>query len=612
MIEQILRAAGQTGYDFRATANPADPLAHLFDERVAYYKVKWAVADVLKPSSILEIGVRYGYSAAAFLDASPGSRYLGIDLDADTFGGVKGAIDWAREITRGSSAEFLVADTQSLDRLPGGVYDLIHVDGQQDGDGSWHDLELALKQARFILLDGFLWTPTNYQAASQFLYRYADLLDYYAVIPGYAGELLIKVSERATVRSGAAGGVGTSLDLRGEYTSDYYLRDCGGFDSYKRTGGKALEDARLQAVAAIAEMRPRGRVLELGCGRGELTHDFAWRGYRVTAVDYSPSAIELARRCFEGEEALARNVDFRIDDVCTVPLDGPYDLATASDVIEHLTPQEVDTLYERVSRSLLPDGLFVVHTFPNLWYYRYEYPRRRRVAASVGAYLPPEPRSRYELLMHINEQSPRVLNRQLRRHFEHVIVWFANPYAGDACGSLREGVGRRALREAPDLFAVASHRPIDRRHLKGRLRSDPLPPTRPGEVELSVVDSPGAAEAGTEFEARVRLVNRSEHVLSTCSPNPTHLSYHWLEGDPPRALIFNGLRSSIRPALGPGEEGLFVVKVATPEVPGRYVLRLTLVQELVRWFDQDPTWLASDVIVAIGQGGTLGRGGASR
>ena len=101
MLDQIIELARTTNYDFRVTACPDDPLKHLFGEWVEYYRLKWAIARALQPRSILEIGVRYGYSAAAFLNACPRGHYLGIDLDSNTYGGVQGAIRWAQEITRG-------------------------------------------------------------------------------------------------------------------------------------------------------------------------------------------------------------------------------------------------------------------------------------------------------------------------------------------------------------------------------------------------------------------------------------------------------------------------------------------------------------------------------
>ena len=432
MYESIIEAYKLAKYDFRQTANPKDPLAHLFEEWIDYYKLKWSIAHVLKPASILEIGVRFGYSAVAFLEGCPSAKYVGIDLDTDSFGGVKGAINWAKKITQPFNSEFIVADTQTMEHFPGDVYDLIHVDGQQDGDGSFHDLELAFKQAKYVLVDGYFWTRQNFLAVSDFLFKNYYLFDWYSIIPGYAGELIIKISDdylklgdRETEKKIEK--PRSSLEIRQTYTNEYLMQDCGGFEAYKINKGKVLQDPRLMAVASISSCKNSGSLLDLGCGRGELSYHFANQGFSVTSIDYSQNAIELAQKCFDGDEHLKENVEFICNDICSVELSGKYDLAIASDVIEHLSFAEVDTLYKKVSEYLNNDGLFVLHTFPNYWYYKYHYSRQRKIAASVGAYLSPEPRSRYELLMHINEQSPRVLKKQLSEHFEHICLWFGDP-----------------------------------------------------------------------------------------------------------------------------------------------------------------------------------------
>jgi hypothetical protein len=95
VIYKIIQISKTTTYDFRIYANPNDELSHLFPEWVDYYKLKYSIAQAIQPKSILEIGVRYGYSARSFLEACPMAHYLGIDNDSDSFGGSKGAINWA-------------------------------------------------------------------------------------------------------------------------------------------------------------------------------------------------------------------------------------------------------------------------------------------------------------------------------------------------------------------------------------------------------------------------------------------------------------------------------------------------------------------------------------
>ena len=71
-----------------ACAEPADV------ERI--YGEKYRIANLLRPESVLEIGVRAGYTAAMFLLAGA-RRYIGLDA-TDTWGGTPGAVDFARQM----------------------------------------------------------------------------------------------------------------------------------------------------------------------------------------------------------------------------------------------------------------------------------------------------------------------------------------------------------------------------------------------------------------------------------------------------------------------------------------------------------------------------------
>ena len=601
MLDSICRIAMEAQYDFRGTAYPDDPMKERFPEWVSYYQTKWAIARVLEPKSILEIGVRFGYSAAAFLNGFPSAEYLGIDLDADSFGGTRGAIEWAKKITGLFRASFLIADSQRMDRFPGDVYDLIHVDGQQDGDGTFHDMQLAAKQGRYILADGYFWTRQNFSALTEFLYQFRDQIQYYGVIPGYAGELLIRMRDASPMRceDGHEPQNTNSLTLRNMYTSQYYLEDCGGYVQYRENQGKRLEDARLMGVAAITGLKGEGRALDIGCGRGELAHYFAQEGFEVTAIDYSKDAIELTEKSFEGEPQLRRRVEVICSDVCTAKLSGKYDVMVAADLIEHLSPRELETLYARLADHLARKGVLIVHTFPNKWYYEYEYGRKRRIAASVGAYLSPQPRSRYEQLMHINEQSPRVLKKSLERHFSHVLLWFARPE--EPAGSLTSRLSHRELGAMPDLFAVASHSSFKREQVIALLQTHPVENLKPRDLRFSVGPVSGKQQTGAYFQIRVSISNASGTLLGGFLPNPFRLSYHWMDATASNHVVYDGLRTNLFPALRPGRVREYIATVQAPERPGRYVLRMTLVQEFVRWFDNPPFSLWEDVSVEIAE-----------
>ena len=580
MLEEILHRFATSSWDFRSIACPEDPLADRWPEWVPYYRMKAAIAAALQPSSICEIGVRYGYSAAAFLHGAPAARYLGIDLDAASSDQTPGTFAWARRILPDGQSTFTVGDTQRMSRLPGGVYDLVHVYGQQDGDGTWHDLTLAAAQARWILLDGYFWSRVNMLAASEWLLRNRDVVAWSGMIPDYGGELLVKL--RPTALADAASEERDSAAVAHCYTAPYYLEDCGGYDSFRRHGGRRLDDPRLRALAALADVGPGGRVLDVGCGRGELTYHFAQRGCHVTAVDYAAEAIALARACFAADDPALARVRFVQGDVNTVALDGPYDVVVAADVIEHLADHELERLYARLAGVLAPGGRVVVHTFPNAWHYRYDYPRARRRAAAAGGWLPPDPRTRFERLMHLNEQSPQMLRRALARHFPSVALWFGDPT--DPAGTLARRATIDGMRTATDLFAVASAAPVERGELRGRLRMEPLPRAAAPGLHLALVACPDAVTPPHPITLRLRVENRTGAVLTSFPPAQIHLSYHWLAPSGAMA-VFEGRRTPILPPLASGQSAEYAVDVAGPPAPGEWLLQITAVQEGHYWFE---------------------------
>lgn len=86
-------------------------------------------------------------------------------------------------------------------------------------------------------------------------------------------------------------------------------------------------EALLARVLAIAEVE-RPRVLDLGCGTGEVARRLAPHASHVTAVDHSLPMIETARGLPGGA---APNLEWIASPVEHVALDDPYDLALAAE-----------------------------------------------------------------------------------------------------------------------------------------------------------------------------------------------------------------------------------------------------------------------------------------
>jgi 2-polyprenyl-3-methyl-5-hydroxy-6-metoxy-1,4-benzoquinol methylase len=577
ILDKIMRISKVTTYDFRMYANPTDELSHLFQEWVDYYKLKYSIAQAIQPKSILEIGVRYGYSARAFLEACPMAHYLGIDNDSDSFGGSKGAINWASQITEGFKASFHLGDSQSMVVLPGENYDLVHIDGQQDGDGTYHDLLLALEKSGFILLDGYMWSEQNMLSATYFLRKYGKLIDYALFIPGYAGELLIKPN--ALAREFFEAKRTDSVNLSKFYDDEYYLHDCGGYDVFTQTNGQSL-DGRLSVVFDLVASKPDDMVLDVGFGRGELAYSLAGTGANVLAIDYSESAIEIANNTY-ASYLDGRKLKFALQDVCEFGADHQFDKIVASDVIEHVNQDSIGIVYAKISQILKPNGVFVIHTAPNLWYYQYTQRRKRRIAKEIGMWVPKDPRSLYEELMHINEQTPACLKRELKKYFSYVEVWTANP--SNPADHLQRSVTKAELCLANSIYAVASNTEISRNNIVALLTQEKLSKT---ESSIQIICNTNKLEVRPKqvIQVPVTLYNRGTKRLSSMPPYPVYISYHWYDGAG-NILLWDGIRTPIRPGLRENASREFTVTIEAPEQSGSYILGITLVQEGCFWFD---------------------------
>jgi SAM-dependent methyltransferase len=111
-------------------------------------------------------------------------------------------------------------------------------------------------------------------------------------------------------------------------------------------------NAPQMAFDAVAEASP-GRVLEVGCGPGELAARIKEElGADVAAIDISPRMVELAR---------GRGVHARVGDVLDLPFAaGEFDCAVAAWMLYHVP--DVDRALGELARVLRPGGRLVAVT----------------------------------------------------------------------------------------------------------------------------------------------------------------------------------------------------------------------------------------------------------
>lgn len=135
--------------------------------------------------------------------------------------------------------------------------------------------------------------------------------------------------------------------VRWEYASEERLEK-------RNTMNRQLIDgvnAEEVAFEAVQEFAP-SRVLEVGCGAGELAGRLHELGIEVVAIDTSQRMVDLTR---------ARGVQAQVADVQDLPFeDGSFDCVVAGWVLYHVV--ERATAIHECARVLRPGGRFVVPT----------------------------------------------------------------------------------------------------------------------------------------------------------------------------------------------------------------------------------------------------------
>jgi hypothetical protein len=180
----------------------------------------------------------------------------------------------------------------------------------------------------------------------------------------------------------------------------------------------------------------------------------------------------------------------------------------------------------------------------------------------------------YEAAMDAHRNSERVDGRQLTcavAQFLQTIAPFANTFFLAECLAPVE----RALRTSEGKL----------RRLSETLGMKRMEHAELSRLKLELVTCAAEVEPGQCGQAVVRVYNGSQSAICSLGEFPIHLSLHWYDQNG-TLVLFEGSRSELFPPLLPGQSYSYSVQFAAPPTPGKYILRLTLVQEAVIWLDE--------------------------
>lgn len=241
------------------------------------------------------------------------------------------------------------------------------------------------------------------------------------------------------------------------YDREYFLSDtCEGADEFH--DGKGLSKIKARQVAHLRP-GPGVRVLDAGCGRGEVLLACARAGATVAGIDYAEAAVEISRDTL----AEVPGADVRQGDISRLPWpDGSFDRVLSGDVIEHLDPEVGEAMLAEALRVLAPGGWLVLHTAPNLLFLKVTWPVARWPLIAAGHRAAVDRLESWVAASkryHVNEQSLHGLRRSLRRAgFDDPTVWIDANIVRDGSHHTTAGLERSWMIKAGQ--RAAALRPV--------------------------------------------------------------------------------------------------------------------------------------------------------
>lgn len=202
-------------------------------------------------------------------------------------------------------------------------------------------------------------------------------------------------------------------------------------------------------MLALADIKGGDKILDVGCGRGELVLHGGLHGALAFGVESSQAAIEICRktrRIWENKNpGISQNAHFIKTRGAKFPFkEDSFDTIWLSDIVEHLDPNTLSTMLDEIFRVSKKTGRILIHTSPNKYYISIggrlmallfrilkilrlpSYRNQQNIPWNIRKTLP----EGLQLNIHINEQSRHSLIRYLKKSgFSIKNIWFElNPH----------------------------------------------------------------------------------------------------------------------------------------------------------------------------------------
>lgn len=187
-------------------------------------------------------------------------------------------------------------------------------------------------------------------------------------VNGYRSELRL-VRESTSVQEGILKGVAMQdevqplareitalLDRLGAVGATGAAIDYVDFEDRFRGDNSELADAQERYLSLFPPAGVAGRIIDIGCGRGEMLALLEREGQEALGVDTDPGMVEVCRA--KGLQAVADDGIHFLSQIPDASLKGIF----CAQVVEHLITPEMEQLVRLAHRTLQPGGVLVIET----------------------------------------------------------------------------------------------------------------------------------------------------------------------------------------------------------------------------------------------------------
>ena len=157
--------------------------------------------------------------------------------------------------------------------------------------------------------------------------------------------------------------INASAAERSEVFASYYNRE--GVEAQARV--REMPSKRRQkhiALYKVAIGSGHRAILEMGCGRGDLTYALVDQTDKLVATDIAERSLKQARQrrnLWGITDEQAAKIEFRQMSAVKLSFgDGSFDWAVSTSMIEHLHPDDVAIHFREVHRILRPGGSYLI------------------------------------------------------------------------------------------------------------------------------------------------------------------------------------------------------------------------------------------------------------